>query len=216
MMPPREKEGEPLTIAAVPTPYRGCLFRSRLEARWAVFFDTLKVPWLYEPQRYYVGMSGRTYLPDFYLPDSRTWVEVKGSVDSIDWQLLADAVDWGCGLPYTKNSFGTSRGLLLLGPVPPVAIHSPVHVILQHDKGGWVNGAWFLYEQIISEPDDSKDLQFDSSWGDGLGEDAQAWIKRMLTREYIYPDQVLTDYVAKAYRAARSARFEHGQYGGML
>jgi hypothetical protein len=32
------------------TYYRGCRFRSRIEARWAVFFDTLGIKWWYEPE----------------------------------------------------------------------------------------------------------------------------------------------------------------------
>ena len=35
---------------AVQTEYKGYLFRSRLEARWAVFFDTLGIQWEYEPE----------------------------------------------------------------------------------------------------------------------------------------------------------------------
>lgn len=41
----------------IPTMYKGINFRSRLEARWAVFFDTLGIEWEYEPQGYEVGMS---------------------------------------------------------------------------------------------------------------------------------------------------------------
>jgi hypothetical protein len=38
------------SIRAIETLYRGCRFRSRLEARWAVFFQTLGVPWHYQPE----------------------------------------------------------------------------------------------------------------------------------------------------------------------
>jgi hypothetical protein len=37
------------TIAAHPTWYRGVEFRSRLEARWAAFFDLAGWKWEYEP-----------------------------------------------------------------------------------------------------------------------------------------------------------------------
>ena len=33
----------------IQTSYRGTLFRSRLEARWAAFFDLLEWRWIYEP-----------------------------------------------------------------------------------------------------------------------------------------------------------------------
>ncbi len=35
---------------AIETHYAGCRFRSRLEARWAVFFDAIGIEWQYEPQ----------------------------------------------------------------------------------------------------------------------------------------------------------------------
>jgi hypothetical protein len=36
-------------IAAHPTMYQSTLFRSRLEARWAAFFDLMTYTWQYEP-----------------------------------------------------------------------------------------------------------------------------------------------------------------------
>lgn len=69
-----------MTIQAIETRYAGCRFRSRLEARWAVFFDTLGVKWEYEPQGYLV--DGKPYLPDFklHLPDERVvFAEVKNA-----------------------------------------------------------------------------------------------------------------------------------------
>jgi hypothetical protein len=35
-------------ILPIETLYRGYRFRSRLEARWAVFFDVAGIPWQYE------------------------------------------------------------------------------------------------------------------------------------------------------------------------
>jgi hypothetical protein len=34
-------------MQAIQTQYKKCHFRSRLEARWAVFFDSLRLPWEY-------------------------------------------------------------------------------------------------------------------------------------------------------------------------
>ena len=62
-------------IKAIETRYKGYRFRSRLEARWAVFFDALNVDWQYEPEGY--QLASGWYLPDFYLPDMRLWVEIK-------------------------------------------------------------------------------------------------------------------------------------------
>ena len=39
-------------LKAIETEYKGYRFRSRLEARWAVFFDACGVKWEYEPEGY--------------------------------------------------------------------------------------------------------------------------------------------------------------------
>lgn len=54
-------DGTSRAIPAIPTRYQGTLFRSRLEARWAVFFDLVGWPWAYEP----IDLAG--YIPDFVL-----------------------------------------------------------------------------------------------------------------------------------------------------
>ena len=56
-------------LKAIQTRYKGCHFRSRLEARWAVFFDALEIAWEYEPQGYMTPEG--PYLPDFWLPQVR-------------------------------------------------------------------------------------------------------------------------------------------------
>lgn len=82
-------------IQAIETVYKGYRFRSRLEARWAVFFDAMGVKWEYEPEGY-VFDDGTKYLPDFYLHINRrlywppsegksgVFVEVKGEVTEED------------------------------------------------------------------------------------------------------------------------------------
>lgn len=62
-------------IKAIETRYKGYRFRSRLEARWAVFFDAMGIRWEYEPEGYTDGTS--SYLPDFLLPEGACYVEVK-------------------------------------------------------------------------------------------------------------------------------------------
>jgi hypothetical protein len=62
-------------VKAIETAYRGYRFRSRLEARWAVFFDALRIRWEYEQQGY--EFDGVRYLPDFWLPDQKAFVEIK-------------------------------------------------------------------------------------------------------------------------------------------
>lgn len=70
-----------MKMAAIQTKYKGYRFRSRLEARWAVFFDALGVEWLYEPEGFDLAEAG-LYLPDFYLPkvENGLWVEIKAGM----------------------------------------------------------------------------------------------------------------------------------------
>lgn len=78
-------------VKPIETKYAGHRFRSRLEARWAVFFDHLGVEWEYEPEGY--SVAGRAYLPDFRLlslPYPRPVLfEVKGPpIDDDDYELM--------------------------------------------------------------------------------------------------------------------------------
>lgn len=62
----------------IQTQYAGCFFRSRTEARWAVFFDALKWDWKFEEEGYELK-TGR-YLPDFKIwphGGEPRWFEVK-------------------------------------------------------------------------------------------------------------------------------------------
>lgn len=90
-------------MKAIDTIYKGCKFRSRLEARWAVFFDDLGIAWDYEPQGFRVthritapwneenDADRFQYLPDFWLPEQQVWVEVKGALDQHSTLRLIDA-----------------------------------------------------------------------------------------------------------------------------
>ncbi len=64
-------------IKAIETQYKGYRFRSRLEAKWAVLFERLGIEWEYEKEGYDLGEAG-WYLPDFWLPELKCFVEIKG------------------------------------------------------------------------------------------------------------------------------------------
>jgi len=66
-----------MQIKAIETKYKGYRFRSRLEARWAVFFDALGVPYSYEMEGYDLSPEAGWYLPDFWLPTENSFVEIK-------------------------------------------------------------------------------------------------------------------------------------------
>jgi hypothetical protein len=87
-------------IKAIETRYAGCRFRSRLEARWAVFFDHLGIAWEYEPQGYVV--NGVPYLPDFLIhpdTDMAFWLEIKAVFPSADELAKARGLAEGTGVP---------------------------------------------------------------------------------------------------------------------
>jgi hypothetical protein len=61
----------------------GPAFRSRLEARWALFLDALGVSWSYEEEWFL--LLGTGYTPDFRLTGyPRTWLEVKPEGIEVD------------------------------------------------------------------------------------------------------------------------------------
>ena len=64
-------------ITPIETHYNGYRFRSRLEARWAVFLDSIGFDYDYEPEGFKLG-NGLFYLPDFYISTNNSWVEIKG------------------------------------------------------------------------------------------------------------------------------------------
>ena len=52
-------------LQAIDTQCKGYRFRSRLEARWAVYFDALDINYEYELEGYRLP-NGGAYLPDFF------------------------------------------------------------------------------------------------------------------------------------------------------
>ena len=78
-------------LKPIETIYGNYRFRSRLEARWAVFFDVAGIEWRYEPEGFDLSevqvpyepkdpeltTPPLWYLPDFYLPKQGYWIEIK-------------------------------------------------------------------------------------------------------------------------------------------
>ncbi len=82
---------EPITAKwSIPEQYKGIRFRSRLEVKYARFFEAHAMRWAYEPEGF--DILGLRYLPDFYLPEIRTIVEVKGILDLTDMRKLSALV----------------------------------------------------------------------------------------------------------------------------
>jgi hypothetical protein len=83
-----------MDIKPIETKYKGYKFRSRLEARWAVFFDAVGIEWEYETEGYQFD-DGTKYLPDFYLPESKQFFEVKGIMTETDMQKIKKLISCG-------------------------------------------------------------------------------------------------------------------------
>ena len=99
-----------MDIKPIETVYNGYRFRSRLEARWAVFFDTIGARYEYEPQGFEFE-DGTRYLPDFYLPDCDRWIEVKGRMTPVDEHKIELFRNY---LAANGNSV-----LVVVGEIPP-------------------------------------------------------------------------------------------------
>jgi len=56
-----------MTQHAIPTTYKGVNFRSRLEARWAAFFDRARWTWAYEPLEFAGWIPDFAVLKDYQL-----------------------------------------------------------------------------------------------------------------------------------------------------
>lgn len=105
-------------MQTLPTPFDGHRFRSRTEARWAAFFKAASIRYEYEPDGY--ALPSGWYLPDFFLPDIKTFVEIKGthptSTERAKCEDLAEGtrcnVVIGIGAPDPRND------LRLIMPTP--------------------------------------------------------------------------------------------------
>lgn len=175
-------------MKAIETRYAGCRFRSRLEARWAVFFDHLELRWEYEPQGYETSV-GR-YLPDFWLPDIAKWVEIKGARPSpgeIDRCTAFAREQWA-----QEKKF-----MVLQGDIPRAPEFHPELGPLGIPCVAWTSapreGDWPTWTGL-SRPGEQHELS---------GFIPAHWLPPIETWAAIAPG--LTK--------ARSARFEHGERG---
>lgn len=208
-----------MTIRAIETPYAGHRFRSRLEARWAVFFDSLGLEWDYEPEtlnipRSVSGMSGAFgYLPDFWLPELRLWAEVKGEWNAFEQLKMLDIAAWLSGRE--TGRCGEGSDVLILGSVP-------------REHGHRVNSPWRLHMhdgELVRMPFVTDRLEPSHL---GLHCDLTNKAVRIgIDRRDVFGElgEELLDGVAmwpyspqwyrKALANARSARFEWGESGAV-
>lgn len=84
------KTGGGRRVGAVPGMFKNVMFRSQLEIRFVTQLEAKGIRWVYEGERLGEGQ----YLVDFYLPDLKCWVEVKGRIEPRDDYLLKDVADY--------------------------------------------------------------------------------------------------------------------------
>ncbi len=191
-------------LKAIQTEYNGYLFRSRLEARWAVFFDACGVEYEYEPEGYDLG-NGLMYLPDFLLhgvegrDGGDLYVEVKGQMTDADAKKIKRFYEMGKGEP---GVYGKSKtAILVVGQIPSGANISDILWRIEYeaynDCRNWPNkynfktidGDYFAAFPGVNHEGKFELFGHDSSY-------------------LCYMDEAATE---KAYRLARQARFEHGE-----
>lgn len=122
----------PAYFAPIPTTYQGVQFRSRTEARWAAFFDAIKLPWQYEPEGF--ERDGMRYLPDFWLPrilnrgrdQGGCFFEVKPAAPTADELTKARMI-----------AYGTGKFVVLAASSPITAADEHLHEIVRMPDQDW-------------------------------------------------------------------------------
>lgn len=190
-------------LRAITTRYKNHSFRSRLEARYAVYFDHLGIKWEYEPEGFELG-NGLRYLPDFWLPEWGIWIEVKptepDAAGTEKARRLADA---------------HSAVVIMVGE--PKAEHFSGNLFFGWDCGessaGFTNG---MDAGFFAHVDGKLHLEVDGTCNrmyyadENLGE-IDTPVLDTFDRTF---DGVCWRRAGDAVRAALSARFEFGANGG--
>lgn len=201
---------------AIETEYKGYLFRSRLEARWAVFFDTAGIEWKYESEGYEVGEH--RYLPDFWLPGSQVWVEVKGDPDGLRKEHKRMCGVLGQRSPLPGFAEGKTS-LLVLGDIPdPHSGQTILHPCLTRASGVLARTWGFFIQRkgggISFHADREQSVIYllfgKYAWADPMEvPESTAWNVQPWHLDTPGSFQDVND----AYRTARKSRFEHGAQG---
>lgn len=179
-------------IKAIETKYKGYRFRSRLEARWAVFFDALGVKWEYEPEGY--ELSTGWYLPDFWLPDFGFFAEIKPGNHTGKWEHVEGVIDRD---PESDDWVPLMKIVLLFGDPGSYIAHDYA------DEGLADQGKWACCPHC-------KKVGFVYNGWCGYIPNCKCF--KSPTALYKW-DGTTTPKMLTAIQAARSARFEHGENG---
>lgn len=190
-------------LKAINTEYKGYRFRSRLEARWAVFFDACGVEWEYEPEGYDLG-DGIYYLPDFLLHDvagragGDLYVEVKGNMSDADAEKINRFISIGAA--EAKDYGKIQTAILVVGKIPEgnniddIISFICTEAYKNRKEPYYYNFYGIDLDYFAAHPGINRDGKFEL-----FGDDSN-YLCDM--------DESATE---AAYRKARQARFEHGE-----
>lgn len=136
-------------LRPIQTIFKGYRFRSRLEARWAVFLEALGLQWEYEPQGFELR-DGTRYLPDFYLPNQETFVEIKPAVKMLQKHIYL-AGKFSCGVKFV-NAHGVNNWRELIAP-----LYSKMNQLNHNSRESelWANGFHRITGPWLAKPYDS-------------------------------------------------------------
>ena len=193
-------------IKAIQTYYNGYKFRSRLEARWAVFFDELGIRYEYEPEGIKLS-DGTVYLPDFYLPDFHVFFEVKAKhiLETKEEQEAIKKIKDGA---YTDSW----AGLICFGDPMDNTLRLFCQETDEEGGGSFETKCHFTYDEAEQKTylliPDCRDRYLFASF-DSYGDQIPAISILQLVKSGIaYQEPVRWE---RATRRARQARFEHGE-----
>ena len=192
--------------AASEASYSGKIFRSRLEARWAILLDLLDINWDYEPSHYQVGPD-LFYLPDFYLPDLKLWLEVKGPafLDAGSMAKCLGAVAGPMPLPLRERPYTAAGALLMGGPFDKSARGRPMHTLITKAGPGQAALSYAILERTGPAPVST----WDTVDADGVARARRPAPNRTAALLQPLPAAIPMDAgVAGAYRFAGAAIFD--------
>jgi len=180
------------TIRAIQTEYAGHWFRSRLEARWAIYLDALGLTWTYEAEGYAMTYNGQpvNYLPDFWVKEWKCFMEIKGGILRDEDRLKATA------LAAMTNK--ETHGVLMAGGIPEMSDPRSPFVLF--------TGAADDPQKVAVIPSDQEFK------GRGPTISLKGW-RIIINPDIDAPVIKHKDRMMQALDKARRARFEHGEKG---
>lgn len=174
----------PKRIKPIETIYNGYRFRSRLEARWAVFFSAVGLEYQYEPEGF--EMDGIRYLPDFYIPSIDRWFEIKGK------PLTVTEIKKCEEFCLRKDKYGIKFSIVI-GPPQPTMLEGPDYLGIEEYTWRWPSD---IFPETCRIPAGNLvEEEYYSRFGLGI---------------WVVPD-VDKNQVLEAAELARKARFEYGE-----